>query len=119
MYPTWGDVFGIHLPVPVHDSFVGLGVLVALVVFVAETRRRARLDPRLGDYRLLYVVTGALVGGAILMRLGPILQHVDLRANASVAEQWAYGNRSVLGGLFGAWLGVHVTKRLCGYTVHR
>ena len=27
-----------------------------------------------------------------------------------------YGNRSILGGLFGAWLGVHVAKRLVGYT---
>jgi phosphatidylglycerol---prolipoprotein diacylglyceryl transferase len=32
-----------------------------------------------------------------------------------LAEQWAYGNRSILGGLVGAWLGVHVAKRLCGY----
>ena len=49
------------------------------------------------------------------MRLGTWLQHVDLRENASLAEQWAYGNRSILGGLVGAWLGVHVAKRLCGY----
>jgi prolipoprotein diacylglyceryltransferase len=49
------------------------------------------------------------------MRLGTWLQHVDLRANASLTEQWLYGNRSILGGLVGAWLGVHVAKRLCGY----
>ena len=49
------------------------------------------------------------------MRLGTWLQHVDLRDNATLAEQWAYGNRSILGGLVGAWLGVHVAKRLCGY----
>ena len=49
------------------------------------------------------------------MRLGTWVQHVDLRENASLAEQWAYGNRSILGGLVGAWLGVHVAKRLCGY----
>ena len=61
------------------------------------------------------MVTGALVGGALFMRLGTWLQHVDLRDNASLAEQWVYGNRSILGGLVGAWLGVHVAKRLCGY----
>ena len=49
------------------------------------------------------------------MRLGTWLQHVDLRQNATLAEQWAYGNRSILGGLVGAWLGVHVAKRLVGY----
>lgn len=112
MYPTLGDLLGIGLPVPTHDTFVGLGVLAGLAVFVAEARRR-----RVTDIRILYIVTAALMGGALFMRLGPWLQHVDLRANPSLAEQWAYGNRSVLGGLFGAWLGVHVGKRLTGYTV--
>ncbi len=103
MLPTiWG--------VDTHAVFVGLGVLVAVVVFVGEARRRGHTEDR-----LLIVVTGALVGGAVFMRLGTWLQHVDLRANASLAEQWAYGNRSILGGLVGAWLGVHVAKRLCGY----
>ena len=111
MFPTLGDLFGIVLAVPTHDTFVGLGVVVAVAVFIVETRRRG-----VADYRLLYVVTGALVGGAIFMRLGPLLQHLDLGANPSLAQQWVYGNRSVLGGLFGAWLGVHVSKRLAGYS---
>ena len=96
--------------VPTHGLFVALGVLAAVWVFVHEARRRGHTDDR-----LLVVVTGALVGGALFMRLGTWLQHTDLRANASLAEQWAYGNRSILGGLVGAWLGVHVAKRLCGY----
>ena len=96
--------------VPAHGLFVGLGVVAAVAVFVIEARRRGHTDDR-----LLIVVTGALVGGALAMRLGTWLQHVDLRANASFAEQWAYGNRSVLSGLVGAWLGVHIAKRLCGY----
>ena len=96
--------------VPTHGLFVGLGVLAAVLVFVHEARRRGHTDER-----LLIVVTGALVGGALFMRLGTWLQHVDLRENATFAEQWAYGNRSILGGLVGAWLGVHVAKRLCGY----
>ena len=77
---------------------------------VHEARRRGETDER-----PLIVVTGGLVGGAIFMRLGTWLQHVDLRQNASLAEQWAYGNRSILGGLVGAWAGVHVAKRLSGY----
>jgi phosphatidylglycerol:prolipoprotein diacylglycerol transferase len=94
------DVLG--LPVPVHGLFV---------VFVVEARRRGQTDQR-----IWYVVMGALVGGAIFMRLGPWFQHLDLRQNASLPEQWLYGNRSILGGLFGAWLGVHVAKRVVGYT---
>ena len=110
MYPTLGDLLGIDLPIPTHGFFVGLGVVLAAAVFVVEARRRGQRDDR-----LLYVVTGALLGGAILMRLGTWLQHVDLRDNASFAEQWFYGNRSILSGLVGAWLGVHVAKRLVGY----
>ena len=93
-----------------HMLFVGLGCVVAVVVFVIEARRRDHTD---GD--LAYIVTGALIGGALFMRLGTWLQHLDHRANASLIEQWTYGNRSILGGLVGAWLGVHVAKRLTGH----
>lgn len=96
--------------VPTHELFVGLGVAVAALVFAIEARRRGHRDPR-----LLYVVAGALIGGALMMRLGTWMQHVDLRRNASFVEHWLYGNRSILGGLVGAWVGVHVTKRLVGY----
>ena len=103
MYPTLG-------PVPTHELFVGLGVLAAIGVFVVEARRRGQTDEK-----VVWVVLGALVGGAVFMRLGTWMQHVDLRENASLTEQWLYGNRSILGGLVGAWLGVHVAKRLVGY----
>jgi len=97
-------------PIPTHELFVGLGVLAAVVVFVVEARRRGRTEDE-----VVYVVLGALIGGAVFMRMGTWLQHLDLRQNATFAEQWLHGNRSILGGLFGAWLGVHVTKRLVGY----
>jgi phosphatidylglycerol---prolipoprotein diacylglyceryl transferase len=97
-------------PIPTHELFVALGVLVAMLVFALESRRRGATDDR-----LLVVVTGALVGGAVLMRLGTWLQHTDLRENATLTEQWVHGNRSILGGLVGAWLGVILAKRLSGY----
>jgi phosphatidylglycerol---prolipoprotein diacylglyceryl transferase len=110
MFPTVGDLLGVRLGLPTHEVFVALGVLAAAVVFVLEARRRGHTDER-----LLWVVVGALVGGGVMMRMGTWLQHVQLRDNAGLAEQWLYGNRSVLGGLVGAWLGVHVAKRLVGY----
>lgn len=100
-----------ELSQPWHEVFVGLGVVAAAGVFVVEARRRGQTDER-----LIYVVAGALLGGAVFMRMGTWLQHVDLRDNASLVEQWVYGNKSILGGLVGAWLGVHVSKRLVGYT---
>lgn len=110
MFPTVGDLLGTALALPTHEAFVGLGVLAAALVFVLEARRRGHTDER-----LLWVVIGALVGGGVAMRLGTWPQHLDLSENAGVAEQWAYGNRSVFGGLVGAWLGVHVAKRAVGY----
>lgn len=97
-------------PFATHDLFVGLGVAAGILVFVLESRRRGQTDER-----IVYVVAGALTGGALFMRLGTWLQHLQLRQNASLAEQWAYGNRSIIGGIFGAWLGVHIAKRLCRY----
>ncbi len=110
MIPTLGHIGPI--PIPTHDVFVGLGVLVAALVFVAEVRRRGVTDDR-----IWIVVAGALVGGAVLERLGTWLQHVDVRQNANLAEQWLYGNRSILSGLVGAYVGAIFAKRLCGYRV--
>ncbi|HEX6684820.1 MAG TPA: prolipoprotein diacylglyceryl transferase family protein [Candidatus Limnocylindrales bacterium] len=93
----------------VHDLFTGLGILVAAGVFVLQKRY---WKP---DDRIWIVVAGALVGGALLGRLGTWVQHFDLRQNASLAEQWLYGNRSILSGLVGAYFGALLAKRLCGY----
>jgi prolipoprotein diacylglyceryl transferase len=106
--PTLGHLGPI--PIGTHDFFVGVGVLVALVVFVVELRRR-----QVRDERLWVIVAGALAGGAILGRLGTWFQHLDLRRNASLMEQWLYGNRSILSGLVGAYLGALLAKKLTGY----
>lgn len=110
MFPTLGSLLGVDVPIPTHDLFVALGVLAALAVLGVQARRAG-----VTDERLLYVVTGALVGGALFMRLGTWVQDPDLGDNASLAEHWVQGSRSILGGLVGAWLGVHVAKRLTGY----
>jgi phosphatidylglycerol:prolipoprotein diacylglycerol transferase len=94
-----------------HGSFVALGLSIAGVVLALEVRRRER-----ADFRLWYLVAGALVGGALLERLGTWLRHLSPAANAGPVEQWLYGSRSILSGLVGAYAGVLVAKRLCGYT---
>ncbi|PZF99186.1 prolipoprotein diacylglyceryl transferase family protein, partial [Nonomuraea aridisoli] len=89
---------------PYHEIFVGLGVLVASVVFVREARRRGALNEQ-----SLVAVAGALVGGAIGMRLAGWLETLDPQ------DLWLYGSRSILGGLTGAYVGVLVAKRITGY----
>jgi phosphatidylglycerol:prolipoprotein diacylglycerol transferase len=93
-----------------HDVFVALGIGVAALVLLWEIRRRGAQDER-----LWYVLAGALVGGALLARLGTWAQHLDPRDNATLLEQWAYGNRSILSGLVGAYVGAIVAKKLSGY----
>jgi phosphatidylglycerol---prolipoprotein diacylglyceryl transferase len=98
------------LPIGTHNLFVGLGVVAATAVFLLEVRRRG-----VTDERIWVIVAGALLGGAAFARLGTWLEHVDLRRNASLVEQWLYGSRSILSGLVGAYAGAVLTKKLTGY----
>lgn len=98
------------LALPVHSVFVGIGVLAAMVVFVIEARRRDAISEQ-----SLVAVAGALVGGAIGMRLSGWVRHIDIRLNPTLTQAWESGSRSILGGLLGAYLGVLVAKRVGGY----
>jgi phosphatidylglycerol:prolipoprotein diacylglycerol transferase len=89
---------------------VGLGVLTAMIVFVAEARRRGAVNGQ-----SIVAVTGVLVGGAIGMRLSSWARHLDFDANPSLAAASQYGSKSILGGLLGAYLGVLIAKRIGGY----
>jgi prolipoprotein diacylglyceryl transferase len=95
---------------PVHGVFVGIGVLTAAIVFAAEARRRDAMNEQ-----SLVAVTGALVGGAIGMRLAGWAKHIDFRLNPTLLQAWQFGARSILGGLLGAYLGVLVAKQIGGY----
>lgn len=96
--------------VPVHGFFIALGVLAATIVFTAEARRRGAMNDQ-----SLVAVAGALVGGAIGMRLSGWARHLDFSANPGLAQAWQFGSRSILGGLLGAYLGVLIAKRIGGY----
>lgn len=110
MFPVLIRIGGV--PIATHDVMVALGIALAAVVFRAEVRRRG-----VRDERIWYVVAGVVVGGALLARLGTWAQHLDPRDNASLAEQWLYGNRSILSGLVGAYLGGTLARRLSRYPV--
>ncbi|MFI6324614.1 prolipoprotein diacylglyceryl transferase [Nonomuraea sp. NPDC050556] len=85
-----------------HELFVALGVLAAAVVYVHEARRRGALNEQ-----ALATVAGALVGGAIGMRLAGFAEYFE--------GFWLYGSRSILGGLTGAYVGVLIAKKIIGH----
>lgn len=98
------------LSVDVHNVFVALGVSAALLVFSYEARRRGAVNEQ-----SVVAAAGALIGGAIGMRLTGWMRHLDFSANPSLAQAWQFGSRSILGGLLGAYLGVLIAKRIGGY----
>ncbi|MFF2372192.1 prolipoprotein diacylglyceryl transferase [Agromyces sp. NPDC058110] len=111
MFPTLHDLLGWGPPIDTHAAFVALAMLAAGTIFVVESRRRGRT----GDQRIWALVLGALAGAAILSRLGTWAQHLDPSQNLDLVTQLTQGNASVLSALVGAWLGVHVAKRLVRY----
>lgn len=91
----------------VHGVLVGLGIAAALVFYALEKRRRGLDDPRLWALAGFAVAFGA-IGSRITW---------DPTRSDSPVDWWVEGDRSVLAGLVGAWLGVHLGKRLLGYRV--
>jgi phosphatidylglycerol---prolipoprotein diacylglyceryl transferase len=96
--------------VPAHPTFIVLGALAALAVFVREARRRASWDED-----LFWIATGTLLAGAVGAHVGTGLHYARLRPDAGLLEIWVQGGRSILGGLAGAYAGALLTKRLRGY----
>jgi phosphatidylglycerol---prolipoprotein diacylglyceryl transferase len=94
-----------------HTAFSALGVIVALIStwFIARRARRA-------DQDLLVIVAGGLVGAAILSRYGLVVRYLWEASDPSFRGFLAYGGKSLLAGLAGAYLGVVITKKLIGYT---
>ncbi|MCI9886933.1 prolipoprotein diacylglyceryl transferase [Micrococcales bacterium 31B] len=110
MYPTLHDVAAWLPRFDTHSFFVAVGMAAGVAVFMVEKRRR-----NMRDERLLYIVLGAVVGAALMARLGTWAQHLDPTQNLSVIDQLARGNASILSALLGAWVGAHVAKRVTRY----
>jgi hypothetical protein len=90
----------------VHGLFMGLGVTAALIVYASEQRRRGLTDSRLWTIAAFAITFGAV--GARLLTW-------DFTRQASIVDWWVTGDRSILAGLVGAWIGVHLGKRIVGY----
>ncbi len=108
MHPIIGHVG--RYAIPSHELFVFLGTVAAAVVFLLETRRRGLVDER-----LLWIIAGTLVCGAIGAKLATVWRYVALSGDHSLEGMLLRGGRSILGGLAGAYVGALATKKLVGY----
>lgn len=99
------DAFG----TPLHGLFVLLGAAAAMAVFAASARRRVL------DADIVFLLAGALTGGALGSKLAVLWRYLDSVAAPSALGLLVSGGQSVLGGLSGAYIGVIAAKRLIGY----
>jgi prolipoprotein diacylglyceryltransferase len=94
----------------IHDIWVALGLLVGLTVFAFSALRT-----RTWDDRLMYVITGIMVGGVIGARAAAFIEGWIASGPALAAAMWSFGGRSILGGLSGAYVGAIIAKKWIGY----
>ena len=106
MQPVLFEVLG--WGVPTHEFFVGLGLAVAGFVYFWEARRKGVLNEQTA-----WVVVGALIGGAILAKVGSAWRFAG--SGSTLSDLYLFGGRSILGGLAGAYFGALIAKRLVGY----
>lgn len=97
-------------PIETHSFFVLLGSVAATLIFFYEAQRRHMLTEQ-----LIWIVVGTLFCGALGARLSVIWQPVNQGSELSLDGMLLRGGKSILGGLAGAYLGAHLTKRLVGY----
>jgi phosphatidylglycerol:prolipoprotein diacylglycerol transferase len=94
----------------VHGAFALAGTAAAVALFVAEARRRRRLDDG-----LVIVLLGTLICGAVGAKLATVWRYLEAAPHPSFWGAVLEGGKSVLGGLAGAYLGALLTKRAIGY----
>lgn len=102
-----GDPWGVSWT---HGAFVLLGTIAAVLVFLAESRRRRVLDDR-----LFLIMVGSLFCGGVAAKLSTAWRYLAAAPDPSLVGVLVSGGKSVLGGLAGAYLGAVLTKKLIGY----
>src|SRR5437016_5347273 len=97
-----------------HDFFTMLGLLVGLLLYYHELRRRDMLS-----YQIFWISIAAIVGGGIGARLSVAWEHPAYYANiASVplSYYFAHSGKSIIGGIVGGYLAIALAKRAFRYT---
>jgi phosphatidylglycerol:prolipoprotein diacylglycerol transferase len=100
---------------PGYATFVGLGLVLGYVAKSVEERRLELLD----STHRRWVTAGALLGAMVGAKLGLLLYMPVSEWVASIhsllLNEW--GGRTILGALFGGFVGVELTKKALGITV--
>lgn len=100
---------------PGYATFVGLGLVMG---YLAKSFEERRLD-LLPSAQRRWVTAGALLGAMVGAKLG-LLLYLPFDAwwqsiRALLLEEW--GGRTIIGALFGGFVGVEVAKKVLGITI--
>ncbi len=100
---------------PAYAFFVGSGLIVGFVVKTVEERRLQLLPKE----RQRWVTVGAILGAIVGAKLGLLLYvpAADWWRSMSDFFGGEWGGRTVLGALFGGFVGVELSKKALGITV--
>ncbi|HEY1088214.1 MAG TPA: prolipoprotein diacylglyceryl transferase family protein, partial [Archangium sp.] len=98
-----------------YATFVGLGLVLGYVAKSVEEKRLALLDTT----NRRWVTAGALIGAMVGAKLGLLLympvEEWLTSIHSLLLSEW--GGRTILGALFGGFVGVELAKKALGITV--
>ena len=99
VHESLGGVLPTILGIPSYSIFVGLGILVGIVYYLLDARRRG-----VKHDGVVVIVASALIFGVIGSK-------IPLLFESNNPDIWAYG-KSIVGAMLGGMLGVILVKRI-------
>jgi len=97
-----------------HDFFSSLGLLVGLLLYYAELRRRKMLN-----YKIFWISIAAIFGGGLGCRLITAWEHLPYytsQGDVPFSYLVAHSGKSIIGGIAGGYLAIKLSKKAFGYT---
>jgi prolipoprotein diacylglyceryltransferase len=98
-----------------HDFFTMLGLLVGLLVYFFELRRRQMLS-----YKIFLISIAAIFGGGLGCRLITAWEHLPYYTNQGDVPfiyLVAHSGKSIIGGIAGGYLAIKLSKKALGYNL--
>jgi len=98
-----------------HDFFTVLGLVVGLIVYFFELRRRQMLR-----YKIFLISIAAIFGGGLGCRLITAWEHLPYYTNQGdvpFTYLVAHSGKSIIGGIAGGYLAIKLSKKALGYNL--
>ncbi len=98
-----------------HDFFTSMGLLVGLLLYYHELRRRGMLG-----YKIFWISLAAIFGGGLGCRLITAWEHLPYytsQGDVPFSYLVAHSGKSIIGGIAGGYLAIKLSKKLLNYNI--